>query len=219
MIRLRIAGRRSGHEHDPLRRHAIRSQPVFDELAPIPVFILVFDRIHAVGKRQTLADSGIRARCNQPDWRFAARKDPRRRTAVVQLDVPDPQGKLKPGMFAQLAIQLGQRSGALLVPKEAVLRMAPVDPSAPLQNVIFTVASGRVHRQAVSTGVSDGKNVEIVQGLQEGIDLVLNPRPDFIEGELISADRVRPLLHEASELVAIFVSSRKSAASNLKSAI
>jgi hypothetical protein len=29
--------------------------------------------------------------------------------------------------------------------------------------------------------------VEIVQGLQEGIDLVLNPRPDFLEGELITA--------------------------------
>jgi len=39
----------------------------------------------------------------------------------------------------------------------------------------------------VSVGASDGKNVEIVQGLQEGIDLVLNPRSDFLEGELISS--------------------------------
>jgi HlyD family secretion protein len=113
--------------------------------------------------------------------------DPRARTAAVQIDVPDPQGKLKPGMFAQLAIQLGQRQGALLVPREAVLKVPPVDPTAPLQTVVYTVTSGRVHKQVVGTGVSDGKNVEIVQGLQEGIDLVLNPRPDFIEGELISA--------------------------------
>jgi multidrug efflux pump subunit AcrA (membrane-fusion protein) len=113
--------------------------------------------------------------------------DPRTRTAVVQVDVPDPQGKLKPGMFTQLAIQLGQRQGALMVPKEAVVKMASVDPLAPLQNVIYTVASGRVHKQIVSTGVSDGKNIEILQGVQEGIDLVLNPRADFLEGELITS--------------------------------
>jgi four helix bundle protein len=41
----------------------------------------------------------------------------------------------------------------------------------------------------------------------------------IIEARLIPAKRVRPLLEEANELVAIFVASRKSAASNLKSAI
>src|SRR5438445_7675005 len=61
--------------------------------------------------------------------------DPRTHTAAVQIDVPDPQSKLRPGMFAQLAIQLGQRQGALLIPKESVLKLPSVDPAAPLQNV------------------------------------------------------------------------------------
>ena len=30
-------------------------------------------------------------------------------------------------------------------------------------------------------------HVEIVQGLSESVELVLNPRPDFLEGELITA--------------------------------
>jgi multidrug efflux pump subunit AcrA (membrane-fusion protein) len=113
--------------------------------------------------------------------------DPRTRSVAVQIDVPDPQGKLKPGMFAQLAVQLGQRASVLMVPKEAVLRVGAVDPTAPAQSIIYTVAESRVHKQVVSLGATDGKNIEIVQGLQEGIDLVLNPRPDFLEGELISA--------------------------------
>ena len=112
--------------------------------------------------------------------------DPRTRSVAVQIDVPDPQSKLKPGMFAQLAIQTGQRAAALMVPKDAVLRVGSVDPSAPVQSIVYTVAESRVHKQVVSVGATDGKNVEIVQGLQEGIDLVLNPRPDFLEGELIS---------------------------------
>jgi RND family efflux transporter MFP subunit len=113
--------------------------------------------------------------------------DPRTRSVAVQIDVPDPQRKLKPGMFAQLAIQTGQRPGALLVPKEAILQVGSVDPTAPVQNVVYVVNQGRLHRQAVSTGVTDGKNVEILQGVDEGADLVLNPRTDFLEGELISA--------------------------------
>jgi four helix bundle protein len=39
----------------------------------------------------------------------------------------------------------------------------------------------------------------------------------IIDGKLLSARRVQPLLDEANELVAIFVASRKSAAGNLKS--
>src|ERR1044071_7321343 len=41
----------------------------------------------------------------------------------------------------------------------------------------------------------------------------------IIEGKLLSVKRVQPLLNEASELVAIFVTSRKSASVNLKSSI
>jgi HlyD family secretion protein len=113
--------------------------------------------------------------------------DPRTRGVAVQIDVSDPQGKLRPGMFAQLAVQTGQRPGAVLVPKDAVLRVTPLDGAPAQQTVVYTVSDGRVHRQVVSLGASDARNFEIVQGLSEGVDLVLNPRPDFIEGELISA--------------------------------
>jgi four helix bundle protein len=41
----------------------------------------------------------------------------------------------------------------------------------------------------------------------------------IIDSSLLPVKRIEPLLHEAGELVAIFVSSRKSASSNLKSAI
>jgi HlyD family secretion protein len=112
--------------------------------------------------------------------------DPRTRSVAVQIEVSDPQGKLRPGMFAQLGIQVGQRPSALVIPREAVLQVPPVVPTAPMQSVVYTVTDSRVHKQVVSIGVSDGKNVEVLQGLQEGIDLVLNPRADFIEGELIS---------------------------------
>src|ERR1051326_2620106 len=77
--------------------------------------------------------------------------DPRTRTAAVQIDIPDPQNKLKPGMFAQLAIQLGQHQATIVVPREAVLKLPSVDPTAPAQQVVFTVTNGRVHKHPVNT--------------------------------------------------------------------
>ncbi|HYW87411.1 MAG TPA: efflux RND transporter periplasmic adaptor subunit [Chloroflexota bacterium] len=114
--------------------------------------------------------------------------DPRTRSVAVSIEVADPQGKLRPGMFTQLGVQTGQRQAALIVPRDSVLKVGAIDPNAPPVNVVYTVAESRVHRQVVALGVSDGKSVEIVSGLTEGVDLVLNPRPDFLEGELISAN-------------------------------
>jgi HlyD family secretion protein len=113
--------------------------------------------------------------------------DPRTRTAAAQIEVSDPQNKLKPGMFAQIAIQLGARQGTLIVPKDAVLTVGSVDPTAAPQTVVYSVNNGRLHKQVVTVGVTDGKNTEILDGLQEGVDLVLNPRTDFLEGQLISS--------------------------------
>ncbi|HET6317765.1 MAG TPA: efflux RND transporter periplasmic adaptor subunit, partial [Chloroflexota bacterium] len=113
--------------------------------------------------------------------------DPRTRSVAVSIEVADPQGKLRPGMFTQLGVQTGQRQSALIVPRDSVMKVSAIDPNAPPVNVVYTVTESRVHRQVVNLGVSDGKNVEVVGGLAEGTDLVLNPRPDFLEGELISA--------------------------------
>jgi RND family efflux transporter MFP subunit len=111
--------------------------------------------------------------------------DPRTRTLAVKIEVGDPRGRLKPGMFAQLAIQTSQRQGIVVVPKEAVTRISNSD-SGPVQYGVFVVSDNRVKRTRVVPGVSDGKNVEITQGLVEGLDVVLNPRADLLDGELIS---------------------------------
>jgi RND family efflux transporter MFP subunit len=110
--------------------------------------------------------------------------DTRTRTVATQVEVPDPRAKLRPGMYAQLQIQTGQKQAALIVPREAVLRVPAVD-VAPAQTLVFTVMENRVRRQRVSVGASDSKSVEILQGLTEGMDVVLNPSTELIDGQLI----------------------------------
>jgi HlyD family secretion protein len=93
--------------------------------------------------------------------------DLRTRTVAAKVDVLDPQLKLKAGLFAQTAIAGQRRQNALLVPREAIV--AGVDPS------VMQVVDGRVRRQTILTGVSDGRIVEVVQGLAEGAEVVLSP--------------------------------------------
>ena len=115
--------------------------------------------------------------------------DPRMRTVAVRVEVPDPRSKLRPGMltFGYRGTDGSPASGRPSCPREAVMRMQSVDATAPVQTVVFTVVDSRLRRQVVSLGASDTRNIEVLQGLAEGVDLVLNPRADLIDGELVTA--------------------------------
>lgn len=110
--------------------------------------------------------------------------DPRTRTVAVEIEVPDPRGKLRPGTFSQLQIQTGSHHDAVLVPKDAVLRMPALE-ATPAQTLVYLVVDNRVRRQKVTVGASDSRNVEVLQGLNEGADVVVNPTADLIDGQLI----------------------------------
>lgn len=110
--------------------------------------------------------------------------DPRTRTVGIKVEVPDPRGKLRPGMFAQVAIQTSQRQAAIMVPREAVIKQAGPESVVP-QTVVYLVVDNRVKRQRVTVGASDAKNIEVLQGLSEGMDVILAPRADLIDGELV----------------------------------
>ena len=77
-------------------------------------------------------------------------------------------------------------------------------------------------RGKLSIGVSRAIQIEFVAKL----GIVIEEADEtqlwlelIIDAKLLSPKRVQPLLDEANELVAIFVTSRKSASANLKSAI
>ena len=111
-------------------------------------------------------------------------------------------GKAPPGWTATTAASgcpvVGTEENPRSGKRAAVLRpdkptsqvgilMQSVDATAPVQTVVFTVVDSRLRRQVVSLGASDTRNIEVLQGLAEGVDLVLNPRADLIDGELVTA--------------------------------
>ena len=91
--------------------------------------------------------------------------DPQSRTIDVKIEVPNPRGLLKAGMFARASVAIERRVGVILVPREAVLE----DQQG---KYILTVQQGIVQRRAVTTGLNDETDVAITEGLTEGARIV-----------------------------------------------
>ncbi len=88
------------------------------------------------------------------------------RTITVRTVVPNADNKLKPGMFANVSIEIDRNGGAIAVPIEAVL-----DDQG--ERLLF-VRTGlhRFEPRHVTTGTRDGGYVEIVSGIEVGEEIV-----------------------------------------------
>ncbi len=97
--------------------------------------------------------------------RIAPILDPATRTAEIEIEVLNPDFRLKPGMYARVALVVGSKSRALAVPREAVvIRSAArgafrVDDRGEAPTAQFV---------ALVTGLEDEHHVEVLGGLAEG---------------------------------------------------
>lgn len=87
--------------------------------------------------------------------------DPTTRTVEVRVALANPQGRLRPGMSAEVRIEQANAPSALIVPMEAVIR------TGTRTMVIVANDSGYTPTE-VTLGHQTGDNVEITSGLSEG---------------------------------------------------
>ena len=92
--------------------------------------------------------------------------DPRTRTMGVDVEIPNPARKLKPGMFARVELVVERRTGALAIPIEA-LRLGEAAPT------VMVVRNGQVEFARLEVGVSDGAWLEVVRGLADTDQVIL----------------------------------------------
>jgi Cu(I)/Ag(I) efflux system membrane fusion protein len=87
------------------------------------------------------------------------------RTLTVRIELSNRGGRLRPGMFASVALGGDQRQ-ALLVPSEAVIR------TGARTLVMLALSDGRYRPAEVRTGREGGGKTEILQGLSVGEKVV-----------------------------------------------
>jgi cobalt-zinc-cadmium efflux system membrane fusion protein len=92
--------------------------------------------------------------------------DPDTRSVKVRTEVPNPDGRLKPDMFANVEIITDQNRGGLSVPQSAVLNDGG-------KTVVFVAEGGGYKKRVVTEGIKGNDRVEIIDGLAAGDKVVV----------------------------------------------
>ena len=106
--------------------------------------------------------------------------DARTRTLRVKAQIGNPDGRLRPGLFARADLGIAVREAVLLVPEVAILLRSD-------GSVVFRRAEeNRVERVIVETGEHRGTQVEIIRGLAPGDQVVTRGQAGLVDRALVS---------------------------------
>lgn len=92
--------------------------------------------------------------------------DPQTRTLRLRLKFPNPQGELKPNMFANITLQPVTDESVLTIPKSAVIR------SGGMTRVVLSEGDGKFRSARIRIGREAGNEVEVLEGLTDKSNVV-----------------------------------------------
>jgi multidrug efflux pump subunit AcrA (membrane-fusion protein) len=113
--------------------------------------------------------------------RFSDQIDTQTRTMHTEVQVPNPNYLLVPGMYASVKIPLRSALNVLSIPVQAVESTGNSSGAVLLVN-----ASNRVERRDVKLGIQTATEAEVLSGLNENDTVIFGEQNQFKVGELVS---------------------------------
>jgi len=115
--------------------------------------------------------------------------DPNSRTLLVEVQVPNRDGKLLPGMYAQVHFRSHREVPPLLVPGDTLIAgQAGLQVAVLLDAPQEGKGAKKVHVQSVQIGRDYGMDTEVMGGLAGSELLVVNPGDDVKEGAFVRVE-------------------------------
>jgi len=112
--------------------------------------------------------------------RFADKLNLSTRTMDTEVDVPNTNLVLIPGMYAEVDLTLHERNGVLTLPVTAV----DIDTANPTKGRVLVVApNNRLQARSIDVGMETANRVEVRSGLNEGDMVVLSGRASLLAGQ------------------------------------
>ena len=105
--------------------------------------------------------------------------DPATRTLNTEIDVPNPNGQLLPGSYAQVHLALKEQVQRLTVPSNALLFRAEGPRAAVVE------PGNKVQLRPVAIGRDFGNTVEIISGLEPSDAVVVSPSDSLENGQVV----------------------------------
>jgi RND family efflux transporter MFP subunit len=113
--------------------------------------------------------------------RFADKVQMTTRTMDTEVDVPNPDLILVPGMYAEVILNIDQRNHALAVPLDAVEGTGSAARA-------YTVSdAGVIAVVPVTTGIQNAQSIEILSGLAEGQEVITGRHAGLRDGQKVQA--------------------------------
>lgn len=100
------------------------------------------------------------------------------RTAMIELEIPNPDYKLKPGMFAKIKIITDTKPDCLVISRDAVLRQDS-------RNYAFVVQENVASRREVTLGLEQNNTIEVMDGLSEGDWVIIFGQENLQDGSIV----------------------------------
>jgi RND family efflux transporter MFP subunit len=112
--------------------------------------------------------------------RIADALQPGTRTLLTEIDIPNPDGALKPGIYCLVDLHIPRNTPTLMVPAEAIIFNRNG-----LQVAVIEDGTARIKKISVARDL--GTRVEVRDGISQGDQVILNPAVNLAEGSRVQA--------------------------------
>jgi RND family efflux transporter MFP subunit len=110
--------------------------------------------------------------------RIADALQPGTRTLLTEIDVPNPDGSLQPGVYCTVELKIPRKSPALIVPASAIIFN---------QNgmQVAVAENGIVHLRKIAITTDFGTEVQVSEGVKDGDKVILQPPVNLADGDKV----------------------------------
>jgi RND family efflux transporter MFP subunit len=115
------------------------------------------------------------------------------RTMHTEVDVPNPNGVLFEGLYAEATVTLENKNNVLYVPVQAV------DHNGDRTTVFVVSSANKLERRPVVLGIQTASDAEVVSGLEEGDLVVVSDRSSLKEGEEVQPKMIELVNYQNQE--------------------
>ncbi|MFP3938722.1 MAG: efflux RND transporter periplasmic adaptor subunit [Thermoanaerobaculia bacterium] len=109
---------------------------------------------------------------------LSPRVDSETRTVRIEAEVPNPDGRLSPGQFVEVEIELERRADAVVIPEEAVVPRGG-------ENFVFAVVDDTAKLRSVTLGERAPGRVEVLSGVEAGEQVVVAGQQRIQDGAAV----------------------------------
>ncbi len=87
-------------------------------------------------------------------------------TCDIEIEVPNPDQRLKSGMFARIDLTVSESKFAPVIPSDAIIKEGN-------ESFVYIAENGKAIKKIIETGISDGIMTEIISGIKVGDQLII----------------------------------------------